>query len=185
MSTSQCATDPDLADPLAEPAQRDPQGASRPRSSVLVGSAATITIGLALASWYVGARIVQANESAPVSTAVEGPPKAATPVPAGPSTPEAAMAEAFWYTVPPPPPELFLQVASLGSRQDTSFVQWLEAKGYPARITKSRTGASATGSAADQEDSRILIGPFAGPTSLKKAERKLQSAGVLAIETTN
>jgi cell division protein FtsN len=80
---------------------------------------------------------------------------------------------------------LFLQVASLGSRQDTSFVQWLEAKGYPARITKSRTGASATGSAADQEDSRILIGPFAGPTSLKKAERKLQSAGVLAIETTN
>jgi hypothetical protein len=194
MSTSQCAVEPGLADPPAdlEPGSSASHSASpvesRDLKGVLIGFAAIVTVGLALASWYVGARIVDANEAVPVRTSVIASAKASAPPPGGPSTSEEAMAEAFWYTVPPPPPELFLQVAGLGSRQDASFVKMLEAKGYQARVilsetdARSETDASGTdGSAAD--DSRILIGPFVGQMALKKAERKLQSAGVLAIET--
>jgi len=182
MSTSQCAVEPALADPKADlgqsssPVQSASTVASRDRKSVLIGFAAIVAVGLALASWYVGARIAEANEAAPASTAVNAPAKVSVPVPAGPSTSEEAMAEAFWYTVPPPPPELFLQVESLGSPQDVSFVKMLEARGYRARVVRNGTGESST------EEGRILIGPFIGRSSLKKAERKLQSAGVLAIE---
>jgi cell division septation protein DedD len=194
MSTTQCATDPGLADSEAELAPTISQGASKPLKRVLVGFAATVTIGLALASWYVGVRIVDANEAVPVSTAVntQAPTRQATPglqpgigaglstrTPSGPSTPEDAIAEAYWYTVAPPPPDLYLEVAGLGARKDSSFVKGLEAKGYRARVAQ-----SATESAANLEGSRILIGPFAGRRALEKAERKLQSAGVLAVETT-
>jgi cell division septation protein DedD len=181
MSTSQCATDPDLADPQADRAQEDPQGASRPRKSVLVGFAATITVGLALGSWYVGVRIVAANEAAPVSTALNAPAKVSAasvtpalepPVPATPSKKE-EIAPA------PPPPDLYLQVAGLGPRQDASFMKGLAAKGYRAHIIE-----SAANQGVNHEDTQILIGPFIGRRSLEKAERKLQSAGVLAIEVT-
>lgn len=188
MSTSQCAVEPGLEDPPAglvqssSPLQSASAFASRDLKGVLIGFAATVTVGLALASWYVGARIVEANEAVPMSTAVNAPAKISPPAPAGPSTSEEAMAEAFWYTVPPPPPELFLKVASLGSRQDASFLKMLEAKGYRAHVMRSWTDVNGPdGSTA--EDSRILIGPFVGPSALKKAESKLQSAGVLAIET--
>jgi cell division septation protein DedD len=188
MSTSQCATDPELADTQAELAPTASQDASKPLNRVVFGFAATVTIGLALASWYVGVRIVDANEAAPVSRTVNttapatvaaglsahAPAGRSLQAPAGPSTPEDAMAEAYWYTVAPPPPDLYLQVAGLGPRKDSSFVRTLEAKGYRASIH----------SMANQEESRILIGPFAGRRALEKAERKLQSAGVLAVETT-
>jgi hypothetical protein len=173
MSTSQCATDPELADPSLVPeALVRSEGASRPPKGVLIGFAATVTIGLALASWYVGVRIVDANEIAPASAAVTAPaasPVQQPPAPSGPSVPEESMAEAFWYTVPPPPPELYLEVAGLGPRKDSSFVRALEAKGYRARIIESKQ--------------QILIGPFARRSSLQAAARKLQSAGVLAVET--
>jgi hypothetical protein len=158
MSNSQCATEPELADPQAGVVQKVSEGASRLLKGPLVAFAATVTIGLALASWYVGVRIVAANQVPPVSIAVPSA-QAAPVVPPAP--------------VPPPPPDLYLEVAGLGPRQDASFVRELEAKGYRARIQ----------SATDQEDSRILIGPFVGRRSLEKAERKLQSAGVLAMET--
>ena len=209
MSTSQCATDPGLADPQAELAPTASQGvskpdvskpdASKPFNRVVFGFAATITIGLALASWSVGVRIVDSNEAAPVSTRVskpgpqsgaaakissQAPAGPSSHAPAGPSTPEAAMAEAYWYTVAPPPPELYLEVAGLGPRKDSSFVKGLEAKGYRASVVRSAADRSATKSAANPGNTRILIGPFAGRRALEKAERKLQSAGVLAVETT-
>ena len=37
------------------------QGTSRPLRGLFFGFAATVTIGLALASWYVGVRIVSAD----------------------------------------------------------------------------------------------------------------------------
>jgi hypothetical protein len=183
MSTSQCATDPDLADPPAEPAPTDLQGASTPRKSVLVGFAATVTIGLALASWYVGVRIVAANEAAPVSTALNTSAIASASPVAPALQPPAVAVPSKQEDVPaiPPPPDLYLQVAGLGPREDASFVKKLAAKGYRARIIKSTTqGEGAT----NQEDSGILIGPFVGKRALEKAERKLQSAGVLALEVT-
>jgi cell division septation protein DedD len=179
MSTSQCAADPGLADPQPDLVPSPSEGASRHLKGVRIGFAATVTIGLALASWYVGLRIVDANETVPVSRAVNTPSAAPSTQTAAPSKPPAmpskqadAPAEAFRHTVPPPP-DLYLQVAGLGLREDSIFVKGLEAKGYRAHIQ----GAS------NREDSRILIGPFAGRRSLEAAARKLQSAGVLAIET--
>jgi cell division septation protein DedD len=195
MSNSQCATEPELADPsLVQSAsvQSVPEATPRLLKGLLIAFAGTVTIGLALASWYVGVRIVAANEAGPVSAAVNSPVKVSTiqpapglpaPPPAAPSAPatpsaqEDAMAKAFWYTVPPPPPELYLQVAGLGQRQDASFVKELEARGYRARIV-----IQSARSATNQEETRILIGPFVGRSSLEKAERRLRSAGVLAME---
>jgi cell division protein FtsN len=200
MSTSHCAADPGLADPQPDLVASPSEGASRHLKGVMIGFGATVTIGLALASWYVGVRIVDANETVPVSTAAAAPvsqmptapvsqmptaPASQMPappsaqIPAGPSPQERAIAEAYWYKVPPPP-DLYLQVAGLGSRKDSVFVKGLEAKGLRARVTQA-TNASA----ANQGNSRILIGPFAGRSSLEAAARKLQSAGVLAIETVN
>jgi cell division septation protein DedD len=150
---------------------------------MLVGFAATVTIGLALGSWYVGVRIVAANEGAPASRAVNAPAKAsasqAAPTlqppalaglsiqaPAGPSVPAP--------TPVTPPPGLYLEVAGLGPLQGASFVKGLAAEGYRTRMR----------SATNQEDRRILIGPFEGRSALEKAERKLQSTGVLALEVT-
>jgi hypothetical protein len=173
MSTSQCAADPGLADSQPDLVPSPSAGASRHLKGVLIGFAATVTIGLALASWYVGARIVDANETVPVSTM-----SASQPVP----TPQPASLAGLSARPAPPLPDLYLQVAGLGPRKDSSFVKSLEAKGYRARVVVN-TKASTNASAANQEDSRILIGPFVGRSSLEAAARKLQSAGVLAIET--
>jgi cell division protein FtsN len=69
---------------------------------------------------------------------------------------------------------LYLEVAGLGPLQGASFVKGLAAEGYRTRMR----------SATNQEDRRILIGPFEGRSALEKAERKLQSTGVLALEVT-
>jgi len=181
MSTSHCAADPGLAEPQPDLVASPSEVASRHLKGLLIGFGATVTIGLALASWYVGVRIVDANETVPVSAAAApvsqtpAAPSAQTAV--GPSPQEQAMAEAYWHKVPPPP-DLYLQVAGLGSYKDSSFVKGLEAKGYRAHVVM-----SANESTANQQGSRILIGPFVGRSSLEAAARKLQSAGVLAIET--
>jgi cell division septation protein DedD len=189
MSTSHCAADPGLAEPQPDLVASPSEVASRHLKGLLIGFGATVTIGLALASWYVGVRIVDANETVPVSAAAapvsQTPAAPASQTPAapsaqtavGPSPQEQAMAEAYWHKVPPPP-DLYLQVAGLGSYKDSSFVKGLEAKGYRAHVVM-----SANESTANQQGSRILIGPFVGRSSLEAAARKLQSAGVLAIET--
>jgi hypothetical protein len=175
MSTSPCATEPGLVDSQAGLVPGLSEGASRRPRGVLIGFAATVTIGLGLAIWYVSVRIVDAHETVPVSTVVVTPARLSTsqsapPLQAAPAAPEVASA-----TPPPPLPDVYLQVAGLGPRQDTNFVKGLEAKGYRVRVV--------TESASSEEDNRILIGPFVGQSALKKAERRLQSAGVLAIET--
>jgi hypothetical protein len=177
MTTSECATDPGLAETSAALVEGTAQmKASKLLKGLLIGFAVSVTIGLGLASWYVGVRIVAANEIAPVSkpvasTVTESP---AVPAPAvAPVNSTDALAEAFWSSVAPPPSQLYLEVASLGPLPDSGFVKRLEAKGYRARIE------TATG----QREARILIGPFAERAALEDAERKLQSSGVLAIET--
>jgi cell division septation protein DedD len=165
MSISQCATDHGLAEAETPAENAASLGASKLLKGLLIGFAITVTIGLGLASWYVGSRIVAANEIVP----------AGSPAQVSKPSAEDSMAEAYWYNVPVPSPELYLQVAGLGPTPDASFVKSLEAKGYRARIQ----------SAPNQEESRILIGPFDARSSLEAAQRKLRSAGVLAIETAN
>ena len=67
MPTTDCATD--IAPPPSEIDEQiesapTPGGASKLLKGLLIGFAATVTIGLALATWYLGARIVAANASA-------------------------------------------------------------------------------------------------------------------------
>ncbi len=78
MSTSECAVDPGLADPQsdlllsADQGVSQRQGASRLLKGLLIGFAASVTIGLALASWYVGVRIVSPSPSTELYLEVAG-----------------------------------------------------------------------------------------------------------------
>jgi cell division protein FtsN len=174
MPTTECAIDVALPNSQSEDSQAASQGTSRPLRGLLFGFAATVTVGLALASWYVGVRIVSADEVAP-SSATTSAPVIAAPVPRAAAAPasaaEASIGEAFWYTVPPT--VLYLQVAALGPKQDASFVRSLQIKGFHAQVQ------------AGDDGSRILIGPFSTHAKMEQAQRKLQSEGVLAIETGN
>jgi SPOR domain len=153
---------------------RAADGSSKPLRSLLYGFAVTVTVGLALASWYVGVRIVNADEVTPGSATAAVP---ATSVPVViPATPPAAsdddsLAQAYWSTVPSA--DLYLQVAGIGPKQDAGFVKSLAAKGFGAQLQG--------GDRAD--NARILIGPFSTHAEMEQAQRKLQSAGVLAVES--
>jgi len=170
MSTSQVAPDHGLADTTADfvasalpvgntgEAAETSEDASRALKGLLIGFAATVTVGLGLASWYVGARIEAAG-----GEKANRAPAASKAAVASPPQPPTAVA---------PPPELYLSVAGLGAQKDPIFANKLEAEGYQARIQ----------SGTDQEGDRILIGPFAGRTALEEAERTLAADGVLATE---
>jgi hypothetical protein len=81
------------------------------------------------------------------------------------------MAEAYWYAVPPPV-DLYLQVAGLGPKQDAEFVRSLQSKGFHAQIQNP-----------DNDNARVLIGPFSTHAEMEQKQRKLQSGGILAVET--
>jgi hypothetical protein len=175
MPTTDCTTDAVLPDAQSldcqiEVSESAPQGTSRPLRGLFFGFAATVTVGLALASWYVGVRLVSADELSAIAPARQG---AGTEIAATPQTVPAlnedSIAEAYWYTVPLP--QFYLQVAGLGEKQDAAFVRSLEDKGLRARVPSSQ-GDSA----------RILIGPFSTRSAMGRAQRELESRGVLAIE---
>jgi hypothetical protein len=150
---------PDLRIDDSEAPPQPSGGASKPLRGLLFGFTASVTIGLALASWYVGVRISL------TSTPLPAPPAA--------SAAEDSMAEAYWYKVPPP--SLYLQVAGPGPRQDAGFVQSLQAKGFRAQIQLVPSS--------NDDNRRILIGPYSTRAALEQEQRKLQSAGVPAVET--
>jgi hypothetical protein len=144
MPTTDCIADitlPDSPPPASEEA-------SKPLKGLLFGFAATVTVGLALASWYVGFRIVASN--AVISK---------IPVPS--AAPAAA-----------PPAKLYLQIAGIGPKRDAGLVGSLQAQGFRAQVQQGDSG-----------DGRILVGPFSSPADMEQGRRKLQSAGVLALET--
>jgi cell division protein FtsN len=136
-----------------------------------------MTTGLALASWYVGVRIVTADEVRPSNT-IASAPLSVVPVPAPvpppaviPTNAENSMAEAFWYIVPPE--VLYLEVATFGPGKDADLVRSLQAKGFRAQVQE------------QDDNTRILIGPFSTHAEIGQARRKLESVGVLAVETSN
>jgi hypothetical protein len=168
MPTTDYATgiaSPDLRtdDSEMEAPPRPYAGAPKPLRGLLFGFTATVTIGLALASWYVGVRISLAPTPGSTSVPLPSPPAA--------SAPQDSMAQAYWYKVPPP--SLYLQVGGLGPRQDAGFVQSLQAQGFRAQIQMS----------SKDDNRRILIGPYSTRAVLQQDQRKLQSAGVPAVET--
>jgi cell division protein FtsN len=145
MPATDCATD--IAPPLShtdEQIESAPAsgGASKLLKGLLIGFAATVTIGLALATWYLGARIVAANASAQKQASA------------------------------PAVGEFYLQVGALGPQRDEAFANALQAKGFLAQIQTRDAGHN-----------RILIGPFLVRSDLEQARQKLQSDGILAVET--
>ena len=112
-----------------------------------------MTLGLALGSWYVGLRIVAVNQAVPATSSTGRENLAAVPAPTE------------------LPAGLYLELAGLGPAQDAGLVKSLEAQGLHARQS------------GDQNNARILIGPFPTHIEMQQTQRTLQSAGVLTSET--
>jgi SPOR domain len=153
MPTTDCIADITLPDSPAEdsPIEAAPRASdktSKPLKGLLFGFAATVTVGLALGSWYVGLRIVASN--AVISK---------VPIP---SAPPAAV----------PPAKVYLQIAGLGAKRDAGLVSSLEAQGLRAQVQEGNSG-----------DACILVGPFSSQAELEQGRQKLQSAGVMTVET--
>jgi cell division septation protein DedD len=180
MPTTDYATDIGLPDsesyesqPDAGPAAPGPD--SKSLKSIFIGFAATVSIGLALASWYVGVRIVSADEVAVPDAAPSSVTTASANATLAPPTPQAptpatappAAAQAMAHT-----PSLYLQVAVLGNKRDAIFVRSLVARGFRAQLQP-----------LNEDDARIIIGPFSTHTEMKRAQHRLRSVGVLAIQT--
>ena len=143
------------------------------RTRVYFGFGTAVALGLSLAGWYVGGRILAAeptpsepsSSTSVVSTVPPVPviqPVQAATLPPQPVAPVEAA----------PAPQLFLEVAGLGARQDALFVKKLHARGLAALID----------SGSVNEPRRILVGPFSDQASLQAAQRKLQTFGVLALQ---
>ena len=183
MSSLECANESGAV--LSEP---DPSAKLRTR--IYMGFAGTMALGLSLAGWYVGGRILAAEQSSPVTAsvpAVISPSQASAPavlIPKEAAVPESGSTaiqpvpavdvhrEVVEPPAAPPAPQMFLEVAGLGATQDALYVKKLRARGFSARVD--------VGDKAD--DRRILIGPFADRQAVGKAQRKLQTQGILALE---
>jgi cell division septation protein DedD len=177
MPATECATEialPNTQNDGLQPEDTPPVAApgSKLLKGLLWGFAATVTIGLALASWYVGVRIVASDQMAPSSAISRGSTNTAPALPAlaPPAVAEDPIPEAFRYAVPPA--DLYLQTTGLGLKPDAGFVRALQTKGFNARVQ-----------AEDDNHSRILIGPFSSQAEMEQVRRTLQAAGVLSVET--
>jgi cell division septation protein DedD len=142
---------------------------------VFIGFAATITIGLAVAGWYLGGRIFAAEKVhaaaivQPVSSAPAPAPVIAKPVEV---TEAAAPIETpAWNTVDPQPGDLYLQLATMGPNSTTEYLKELDAKGIHPRIAP---GPS-------ENLHRLLIGPYPDKAALEKTQQELESAGIQFI----
>ena len=163
MSAANCITDatapavePELAEVGPERVESDP--GARARKRLFVCFAGTMFLGFGLTGWYVQERLVSTE------TAV-APEAAAVTTSAAPIAPPSLVAVT---------PERYLQVTSLGPRQDARFLRRLSAEGFEARLSVD-SGARP----------QILIGPFGAADALEHAQRKLSRDGILALETTN
>lgn len=130
---------------------------------MFAGFTGTVIFGLALSGWYLGNRIVAAD-------AINN--MAATPVqssaPAQPAAPEPL------FDTTPGPPELYLEIAALGSARDAAYVEKLQSQGMTAFIEVNPSTAAQC----------ILIGPYSNAGERRRALAKLDAMGVLAVETT-
>ncbi len=138
---------------------------TRNTRGVYVGFASMVTIGLALAGWYVGERILAAQAAAiptpaqPAITAALQP--FVAPEPAAPDP-----------DLSPSLPEYYLQVPALGTPHDAKFLKQLQARGFPAQLE----------TAAADQPAIIQIGPFPDERTLRRARSKLAASGILAEE---
>lgn len=149
--------------------------APRRTRGVYVGFATLVTIGLALAGWYVGERILVAQAPhtgpEPLATAKAYP----APAPAPSSTSASASpvtAQAGQPVLLPLMAEYFLQATALGTPQDSKFLQQLQSRGFKAHLETTAT----------DQTGLILIGPYEGEPALRRARARLAASGILANE---
>ena len=69
-------------------------------------------------------------------------------------------------------PAFYLEVPAIGGTQNKQYLNQLEAKGFHAIVGKDVGGAAHC----------ILIGPYVDRALMAQAQRKLNAAGILAIE---
>jgi hypothetical protein len=155
MSSMETISDDILANPetLAITAQKQTK-------RMFIGFAATITIGLAIAGWYVGGRIFAAEKAHPIVIAKAVP---SAPVIVKPTTSAQA-----WNTVDPKSGDLYLQLAALGTNSTNEYLKTLNAKGIHPHIAPGPSEGL----------HRILIGPYADKAALKKELQALRTAGI-------
>ena len=151
---------------------------------VFIAIAATITVGLTLAGWYLGGRIFASDKvhaaaitkpsvTAPViaktieATPVVEPVIVATDV-AGETPKPAAAAPLAWNTVDPQSGEFYLQLAAMGPNSTNEYLKMLDAKGIHPRIAP---GPS-------ESLHRLVIGPYADKAALEKQQQELEAAGI-------
>ena len=183
MSSMECVN-------VSEAVRSETDSSAKLRTRIYMGFAGTMALGLSLAGWYVGGRILAAEQpsagtlasapaiaaSQPSAPPVVTPKESSAPV-SNPTLVQPIQAvdvhpEVAEHPVAPPAPQLFLEVAGLGEKQDALYVKQLRAKGFSARVD--------AGDKAD--DRRILIGPFSDRQAAEKAQGKLQAQGILALE---
>ena len=163
---------------------------ARLEKQIFVGFAGTITFGLFLSGWYVSSRVLLAGKPpaivhvelppppAPVESAVATEPVPSKPVPFKPAAPKPVVAKPVSATLPPvqvivkhvEPREgdRFLQLAAMGPHATEDYLKLLAAKGISPLI--------APGPSENIE--RILMGPYANSTELKKAQTALEGQGI-------
>ncbi len=170
MSSMECATEPGHVFNDGQVAQSATDPAGKLRTRVFFGFGSAMALGLALAGWYVGGRILDAEQTPAqneLSVTIAAAEKHVPEV-----QPQTVVEPVRPVEVVPPAPQLFLEVAGLNAKQDARFVKKLHARGLPALVD----------AGTDHDARRILIGPFADRQALEKAQSKLQVFGVLALE---
>ena len=144
----------------------------QPRSSrsIYVGFATMVTVGLALAGWYVGERILVAQAPHSIPEPVTVAPTPAVPSSSTTSTP---VMSAPQPAILPHVIEYYLQVAALGPAHDGKFIRQLHNKGFQAHLE----------TAPPDETGAILVGPYSDETALQHARARLAASGILATQT--
>ena len=177
MSSMECATETGLAFDEGQPEGPAADPAARLRTRIFFCFGSAMALGLALAGWYVGGRILAAEQTAPANSSSVIIPAAAPSTQSqvgAPAPPAQTQTQPAVPAAIAPPPQFFLEVAGLGAKPDALFVKKLHARGLTALID----------SGSEKDPRRILIGPFADHQGVEKAQRKLQAFGVLALERT-
>jgi cell division septation protein DedD len=169
-----------------QPDQETPvDSAQKQAKRVFIGFAATVTVGLALAGWYVGGRIFAAEKAHPVAVVIakpvpEAPPSASAPtatvitepVVIEPEKPKPATEAApIWNAIEPQSGELYLQLATMGPNSTNEYLKILDGKGIHPRIAPGPT----------ETLHRLVIGPYPDKTALEKEQQELEAAGIQFI----
>jgi cell division septation protein DedD len=154
--------------------------AQKQTKRVFIGIAATITVGLALAGWYVGGRIFASEKvhAAAITKPVAAAPMFARTIEATPvvepvtvaaeTAKPTADAPPVWNTVDPQSGELYLQLAAMGPNSTNEYLKMLDAKGIHPRVAP---GPS-------ESLHRLVIGPYPDKGALEKEQQELEAAGI-------